>query len=53
MAETKQQICTLRILFPVISDEQAMDCKHRIEEILADIPEAQIDFRIIIGKLPS
>lgn len=45
--QTPKQLCTLRILFPVGTDEQAIDYKKKITEILAPIPEAQISFSLM------
>jgi len=39
-----QQICSIRIGFPVDSDEQAISYKQKITVILADIPQARIEF---------
>ena len=40
------EICSIRIVFPVTSDEQAIGYKKKISDILADIPEAHIDFSL-------
>lgn len=47
MAEPKKEICTIRIIFPVESDEHAIDCKKKINAIIADIPDAQIQFGLM------
>lgn len=39
-----KQVCTMRIIFPVESDEQAIAYKRKINEALSDLPEAGIDF---------
>jgi len=41
-----QQICSIRIGFPVESDEQAITYKKKIGDILADIPKVRIEFSI-------
>lgn len=41
-----KEICSIRIVFPVMSDEQAIDYKKRLSDILADIPDAHIDFSL-------
>lgn len=56
MIETKQkttgsEICSIRIMFPVESDEQAIEYKKKIAAILAEIPDAQINFAL--SSLPS
>ena len=47
-----KQVCSIKIMLPVISDEQAIDYKKKIAEVLSDIPEAIIDFRLISGRPP-
>jgi len=41
-----QEICTIQIAFAVDSDEQAISYKKKISEILADIPNARIEFAL-------
>lgn len=47
MAKSNQEICQIRIMFPVDTDEQAIEYKKKIAEILTDRPDAQIHFSII------
>lgn len=47
MEQPKKEVCSIRIMFPVETDEQAIDYKKKIATLLAEIPEAQIDFRIM------
>ena len=42
-----KQLCTIRIGFTVDSDEQAIEYKKKVTEVLADIPTARIDFGLI------
>ena len=42
----KPELCTMRIAFPVESDEQAIAVKKKITEILAEIPDAAIQFSL-------
>lgn len=42
-----KQLCTIRIGFPVDSDEQAIEYKKKISDVLAPIPQARIDFGLI------
>ena len=56
MSETEQkpppkQVCSIRIMFPVDTDEQAIEYKKKIGEILADIPNARIEFSL--SYIPS
>lgn len=44
--ETPKQICTLRILFPIETDEDAISYKQKITSILSQIPDAQINFSL-------
>jgi len=41
------EICTIRIVFPVESDEQAIEFKKKIKALLADIPDSAIQFAIM------
>ncbi|GAH82102.1 unnamed protein product [marine sediment metagenome] len=42
----KQEICTIRIMFPVTSDDDAIECKKRIQELLRGKPDVMTDFSI-------
>lgn len=44
--QTVSEICSIRIMFPVESDEQALAFKKKIGDLLADIPDAMIQFSI-------
>lgn len=51
--KTQTEICSIRIGFPVESDEQAIAYKKKISEVLADIPQVRIDFNLMtIPKIP-
>lgn len=41
------QVCTIRIMFPVDTDEQAISYKKKISDVLADLPDARIDFSLM------
>ncbi|GAH91449.1 unnamed protein product [marine sediment metagenome] len=41
------QVCSIRIMFPVDTDEQAISYKKKIGDVLADIPQARIEFSIM------
>lgn len=52
MAEEEQktpskQVCSIRIMFPVDTDEQAIDYKKKIGAVLADIKQARIEFSLM------
>ena len=44
---TASDICTIRIMFPVTTDEDALAYKKKIAEALSDKPEAQMQFMIM------
>ena len=44
--QPKIQICTLRIMFPVDTDEQAIEYKKKIGDVLAAMPKARIEFAL-------
>lgn len=48
---SKPEICTIRIMFPVQSDEQALACKKKVQEALQDIADVSIQFAI--SNMPS
>ena len=45
--QTQTQVCSIRIGFPVETDEQAIEYKKKISEVLAPIPNARIDFSLM------
>lgn len=47
MEQPKKEICSIRIMFPVENDEQAIDCKKKVEAVLVDIPETQVHFTLM------
>lgn len=56
MDETEQktlpkEICSIRIGFPVDTDEQAIEYKKKVTAVLADIPNVQIQFSLM--PMPS
>ena len=54
MEQPKKEICTIRIMFPVESDEQAIEYKKKIAALLVEIPDANIQFSITsVPKPPS
>jgi len=48
--KSKKQICSIRILFPVDTDEQAIEYKKKASTLFAEIPEANIQFSLISGQ---
>jgi len=46
MPTPKQEVCTIRIMFPVESDEQAIGYKKKISDILSGKQDVHIQFTI-------
>lgn len=42
-----KQACRITITFPVDSDEQAIGIKKKVSEIMAEKPDAQIQFSLM------
>jgi len=40
------EICTMRIAFPVVDDDQAIAIKKKIAEVLEDVPDAAVTFTL-------
>ena len=51
MDQPKEQICTIRIMFPVKTDEQAIEYKKKIAAVLIEIPEAQLQFSLMSAAM--
>lgn len=47
MSAPKEEICTIRIMFPVESDEQAIDYKKKIDALLINVPDVQLHFALL------
>ncbi|GAH63098.1 unnamed protein product [marine sediment metagenome] len=47
MPNSKKEICQIRIMFPVETDEQAIEYKKKITALLAEISDAQIQFSLM------
>jgi len=43
----RKQVCTIRIMFPVDTDEQAIGYKKKIGDVIADIAQARIEFSLM------
>lgn len=46
MDKDKQEICTMRIIFPVETDEKAIEYKKKIDLLLSEIPDVHIQFSL-------
>lgn len=47
MDNPKKEICTIRVIFPVDSDDEAIAIKKKISELLVSMTESQIQFSIM------
>lgn len=47
MEQPPKEVCTIRIMFPATSDEQAIQIKQKIKEVLSDVPDVQIHFTMM------
>jgi len=46
------QLCSIRIAFPVKTDDEAIEYKKKIGNVLADIPQARIEFNLTTVPVP-
>ena len=55
MDENQQpkQVCSIRIMFPVDTDDQAIAYKKQISEVLADLPDARVEFTLATVPIPK
>lgn len=51
MDDQNKEYCIIKVMFPVASDEQAFDCKKKMQAIISGIAGSRTDFRIIAGEL--
>ena len=47
MPKDQREVCTIQIMFPIDTDEEALAVKKKIAEVLADNKDAQIRFSIV------
>lgn len=47
MEQPPKEVCTIRIVFPVVTDEQAIVVKKKIADILKAVDSAQIHFSLM------
>lgn len=47
MEQDKTQICTIKIMFPVKSDDEAIEYKKKIDNILSGIQDAHMQFNLM------
>jgi len=55
MEQSKNEVCLIRIVFPVASDEQALNIKNQIDNSIKDIEGARSEFSLKTahGLLPT
>ena len=46
MDKDKQEVCSIRIMFPTNSDEQSIGIKTKIKDVLSGIQDVQFNFSI-------
>lgn len=46
------ELCTIRIAFPVETDDQAIEYKKKISDVLSDIPQVRIEFNLTTVPVP-
>lgn len=49
--KSNPEVCQMRIMFPIVSDQHAIDTKAKIKEAIGNIPDVVITFSIM--TLPS
>ncbi|KKK83653.1 hypothetical protein LCGC14_2791210 [marine sediment metagenome] len=51
---SEQEICTIKIMFPVTNDEQAIGIRRDIKNMLSSIPDSRIQFSLVdVPKRPQ
>jgi len=54
MDKSKKQICQIQVMFPVDTDEKALELKKNIETLLDETPDAQVHFTLMpLPTLPK
>jgi len=48
MGQDSKQVCSITVMFPVTSDEQALAIKTKIAELVKEIEGVRFDFRITV-----
>ena len=49
MGEPKDEVCSIRIMFPVQSDTEAIEYKRKIREALGDLEGVRMNFDLSSG----
>ena len=52
-SESPKQICSITVMFPVLSDDEAIAVKKKIGDAVADIEDSRVDFRIMPVPMPG
>ncbi len=51
--KTEKQVCIIKIVFPVSSDDEAINLKKKIAVLLDEIPETVMNFSLMSGRPPT
>lgn len=46
MAQGNQEVCSIRIMFPVESDDQAIEFKKKIAGLLSEVKDSNMQFAL-------
>jgi hypothetical protein len=46
MEQGKKEVCTIHIMFPIDTDEEALNYKKKISAVLSEVPNSNIEFRL-------
>ena len=54
-SQAKHELCVIKVLFPVVSAEEAFSIKTGIENLVCGIQESRIEFttKTMYGSLPT
>jgi len=47
MDKSNKQICQIQVMFPVESDEKALELKKKVDELLVDTESSQVHFTLM------
>lgn len=51
MGKPEKQLCTIRIMFPIDSDDEAIAFKKTFSEIVAEMSDVQIQFGLMTSPV--
>lgn len=47
LPDTPKRVCSISIMFPIENDEQALQLKQAIDQVIPDVPNKRYNFQII------